>query len=111
VVRNGQVRSFSRELKNRAAIRQLRIESYANAVAPTFVAITAETGDTAAPQYADASAQAATRNDGSTAKSDEGFKWGQGSKPCSSGAAVRMTSINGSMKPIPKFSAATAWLP
>jgi len=80
VVRLGQVRTFSRELKNRSAIRQVRFESYANAVAPTFVAVTAETGDGSAPQYADASAQAGTRNDGSTAAKAAGFTWGKGIK-------------------------------
>ncbi|MBM3837538.1 MAG: hypothetical protein FJ398_06180 [Verrucomicrobia bacterium] len=39
----GQVRTFSREIKNPAPIQRITLESFNNAVAPTFVAITAET--------------------------------------------------------------------
>jgi putative membrane-bound dehydrogenase-like protein len=67
VVRTGQVRTFSRPLKNRSAMRSLTIESFDNAVAPVFVAITAETGEASAGEYADASAQATVRDDGSPA--------------------------------------------
>ncbi len=81
VVSNGQVRTFSRALKNKAAIRRIQIESYNNAVAPTFVAITAETGESAGMLFADASAQAAVRSDGSpAAKATPAFKWGGGIK-------------------------------
>ncbi|MBI2947839.1 MAG: ThuA domain-containing protein [Verrucomicrobia bacterium] len=38
----GQVRTFSREIKNPAPIQKIALESFNNAVAPTFVAITAE---------------------------------------------------------------------
>jgi putative heme-binding domain-containing protein len=81
VVRGGQVRTFSRALKNKSAIQKITLESYNNAVAPTFVAITAETGEASTGEYADASAQAATQNDGSTAaRATPEFKWGEGIK-------------------------------
>jgi putative membrane-bound dehydrogenase-like protein len=82
VVRNGQVRSFTRSLKNQSPIQKITIESFDNAVAPTFVAITADTTAGTPGDTADASAQAATRNDGSTAAAaaKPDFKWGFGIK-------------------------------
>jgi type 1 glutamine amidotransferase len=81
VVRNGQVRSFTRALKNKSPIQKITIESFDNAVAPTFVAITADTTEGTPGDTADASAQATTRNDGSTADAAApSFKWGAGIK-------------------------------
>jgi type 1 glutamine amidotransferase len=81
IVRGGQVRTFSRALKNKSPIQKITLESFNNAVAPTFVAITAETGEGAAVEHADASANAAIQNDGSTgAKAAPVFKWGEGIK-------------------------------
>src|SRR5207247_4085852 len=57
LVQAGQVRTFSRPLTNRSPIRSLAIESYDNAVAPTFVAVTADTAERSTGDYADASAQ------------------------------------------------------
>ena len=42
-VTTGQVRTFSRALKSKSPIQKITLESFDNAVAPTFVAITAET--------------------------------------------------------------------
>jgi len=81
VLKHGQVRTFSRALKNKSPIQNLTLESFDNAVAPTFVAITAETAEPSAGEYADASAQAKTRSDGSTAaRAVPEFKWGGGIK-------------------------------
>ena len=80
VVRNGQVRTFTRSLKNKSPIQKITIESYDNAVAPTFVAITADTTEGKPGDTADASAQATTRNDGSTAAVVREYKWGSGIK-------------------------------
>jgi putative membrane-bound dehydrogenase-like protein len=81
VVRNGQVRTFTRALKNRAPIQKITIESFDNAVAPTFVAITADTTEGTPGDLADASAVAAVRNDGSTAvAAAPSFKWDAGIK-------------------------------
>jgi len=44
-LRRGQVRAFSRDLSQAAAIEKISLESYDNGIAPVFVAITAETGD------------------------------------------------------------------
>jgi len=80
VVRNGQVRTFTRSLKNKSPIQKITIESYDNAVAPTFIAITADTTEGKPGDAADASAQATTRNDGSTAAVTREYKWGSGIK-------------------------------
>ena len=45
LVASGQVRWFTKALKHAGTVDRLTLESYDNAVAPTFVAITAETGD------------------------------------------------------------------
>jgi putative membrane-bound dehydrogenase-like protein len=79
-VRGGQIRTFSRTLKNKSPIRKITIESFDNAVAPTFVAITADTTEGVPGDVADASAQASVRNDGSTAVAKRDFKWGAGIK-------------------------------
>ena len=47
LVNGGQVRTFSRELKIRTPIQKIALESFNTAVAPTFVAITAETAENA----------------------------------------------------------------
>lgn len=80
VVRNGQIRTFTRSLKNKSPIQKISIESFNNAVAPTFVAITADTTEGKPGDTADASAQATTRNDGSTAAAAREYKWGSGIK-------------------------------
>lgn len=49
LVRSGQVRWFSKPLKREAVIQKIVLESYDNAVAPTFVAITAELAEDAQP--------------------------------------------------------------
>ncbi len=46
LVNRGQVRWFTKPLKTPGAIQMITIESFNNAVAPTFVAITAETAET-----------------------------------------------------------------
>ena len=85
LLRRGQVRTFSRDLSQAAAIEKITLESYDNGIAPVFVAITAETGDlktTAAPagrQYADASSAAGVKSDASLGASrPRDFQWGQG---------------------------------
>lgn len=80
VVLDGQIRTFSRALKNKAAIRKIVLESFNNAVAPTIVAITADTTEAGAlGDVADATAQAAVRNDGSP-NGSRSFSWGKGIK-------------------------------
>ncbi|HKQ39499.1 MAG TPA: PVC-type heme-binding CxxCH protein [Verrucomicrobiae bacterium] len=54
LIANGQVRSFSKVLHHGSAIQKITIESMDNAVAPVFIAITAETGKQT-EQQADAS--------------------------------------------------------
>lgn len=49
LVERGQVRWFSKDLKTSAVIRKITLESFDNPVAPTFVAITAETTGDGAP--------------------------------------------------------------
>ena len=66
LVRRGQVRWFAKTLKNPGVIQSMSLESYDNAVSPTFVAITADLGDKAAPETAE------------TAPAPAGFKWGEG---------------------------------
>ncbi len=46
--RGAQVRTFSRVIRGRAPIQKIALESFNNAVAPTFVAITAELGEASA---------------------------------------------------------------
>ena len=48
VVRDGQIRTFSRALKNKSAMKKITLESFNNGVAPTFVAITADTTEAGA---------------------------------------------------------------
>jgi putative membrane-bound dehydrogenase-like protein len=50
IVERGQIRSFSKILMTRAPIQKITIESFDNALAPTFVAITAETALPADPK-------------------------------------------------------------
>ena len=52
LVRNGQVRWFTKELGREGQIEKLTIESYNNGVAPVFVAITAELGEKLVAQAA-----------------------------------------------------------
>ena len=81
VVKTGQLRTFTRSLTNRSAIRSIAFQSYDNAVAPTFVALTADTSEAASADYADASAAAAVQSDGSIGvKAPEPFHWGPGIK-------------------------------
>lgn len=75
VVRDGQVRTFSRVLKNKAAMKKITLESFNNGVAPTIVAITADTTEAGAnAEAADASA------DKAAAVAPREFKWGSGIK-------------------------------
>jgi putative heme-binding domain-containing protein len=69
VPRGTQVRYFTRELSKPAPLSKIILESFDNVVAPTFVAITAETGGS--PRPAPAPAQAA-------APAVEPLKWGDG---------------------------------
>src|SRR5947207_15442361 len=45
LLRRGQVRWFTKTLQHRALVQKITLESFDNAVAPTFVAITAEVGE------------------------------------------------------------------
>ena len=54
LIANGQVRAFSKALHHAGTIQKLTIESMDTAIAPAFIAITAETGQ-ASEQHADAS--------------------------------------------------------
>jgi uncharacterized protein len=47
--RRGQVRVFSKDVQGRGVIERISLESYANRVAPTFVAITAELAEPGNP--------------------------------------------------------------
>jgi len=58
LLRRGQVRWFTKTLQHRALIQKITLESFDNAVAPTFVAITAEVGEGAES----AATQHGTRN-------------------------------------------------
>jgi type 1 glutamine amidotransferase len=61
LVRNGQVRWFSRDLGRDGHIEKITIESFDNAVAPVFVAITAELGEKLVAQAAPGEQPAAAR--------------------------------------------------
>jgi uncharacterized protein len=76
IVWNGQVRTFTRELKKEGTISKITLESFANAVAPVFVAITAETGP-ATTRVADASGATGVASDAVPAKP---LTWGEGTK-------------------------------
>ncbi len=82
MVRRGQVRQFSRALKNASAIQKIILESYNNQVAPTFVAITAETGGTGtgAEGATPATTPEAKTDTKPEAKPAASFKWGKGIK-------------------------------
>jgi putative heme-binding domain-containing protein len=80
LVSRGQVRQFTRELKKGGTIQKIMLESYANAVAPVFVAITAESGPAVA-KVADASANAAVAADVRTSTAAGApLTWGAGPK-------------------------------
>ena len=68
---HGQVRTFSRALQGRAPVQKIAIESYNNAVAPTFVAITAEIGEPSAQS-------GEVKNIASEKPAAEPFAWGPG---------------------------------
>jgi uncharacterized protein len=76
LVSNGQIRTFSRDLKKGGTISKITLESYGNIIAPLFAAITAETGPVTA-RVADASAAANIATDATPAKKME---WGSGTK-------------------------------
>ncbi len=82
VVRDGQIRTFSRALKNKSAMKKITLESFNNGVAPTIVAITADT--TEAGVTADAADTSAREvKSGETAAVPAAlptFKWGSGIK-------------------------------
>jgi type 1 glutamine amidotransferase len=79
LVSRGQVRQFTRELKKGGVIRKLTLESFANAVAPVFVAVTAESGP-ASPRFANAAGISAVAADVSTSTSTAPLTWGEGTK-------------------------------
>ena len=66
LVKRGQVRWFTKALQHQAVIQSITLESFDNDVAPTFVAITAETGSGTAPTTA------------KVAPAPVGFKWEPG---------------------------------
>ena len=71
LVSRGQVRSFTKPLQHAGVIQTISLESFDNIVAPTFVAITAETGeagDAGSPQGSSETSQVAT----------PAFRWGNG---------------------------------
>ena len=76
IVTRGQVRQFTRELTRTGTIQKITLESYANSVAPVFIAITAETGP-ATKKVASAAAAAQTATDALPARP---FTWGTGTK-------------------------------
>ena len=85
LVQGGQVRTFSRALKNKSAIQSISIESFNTAVAPTFVAITAETGEggavaSDAAGKESAAVETGAKSDTSTATKPRTFSWGDGTK-------------------------------
>jgi len=87
LLRRGQVRWFTKTLQHRALIQKLTLESFNNAVAPTFVAITAEVGEgpeTAATQPATRNTDPAQRNTELVALNPEPtpspLQWGPGIK-------------------------------
>lgn len=75
-VTHGQVRAFSRDLSHAGVIQTITLESFNNAVAPVFVAITAENG-VSSRQVAAADLPNATATDALPEKS---FTWGEGTK-------------------------------
>jgi len=75
-VTHGQVRAFSRDLSHAGVIQTITLESFNNSVAPVFVAITAESGDTTR-KVAAADLPSATATDALPAKP---FAWGAGTK-------------------------------
>jgi type 1 glutamine amidotransferase len=76
LVGNGQIRTFSRDLKKGGTISRITLESYANIIAPLFAAITAETGPVTA-RVADAAGAADIATDASPAKK---LNWDSGTK-------------------------------
>jgi uncharacterized protein len=80
LVSRGQVRQFTRELAKAGTIQTITLESYGNAVAPVFVAITADTG--AAPaKLADAAGASPVASDVRTSTATQTpFTWGSGTK-------------------------------
>jgi uncharacterized protein len=76
IVSAGQVRTFSRKLSKPGAIQKITLESFDGAVAPVFVAITAEVGPVD-EKVADASAAADVASD---AVAQKPFAWGNGTK-------------------------------
>ncbi len=88
LVSHGQVRMFSRPLKNPSALRKISIESYNNQVAPAFVAITAETTGTGPQSEPAAAVPAATAPPAASAKPASPFKWGSGIKVLSLGGGA-----------------------
>src|SRR5207244_2624947 len=64
-------------LKHQAVIENITLESFDNAVAPTFVAITAETGDAEGEGNPQVKAHASARVD---IAPPAAFKWGTGTK-------------------------------
>lgn len=67
-----QLRYFAKPLTKRGTVEKLTLASYSNEVAPTFVAITAETGD--------GTPSAATPKSGASVPTAPAFKWGAGLK-------------------------------
>ncbi len=76
LVSGGQVRTFTRELKKPGTIQSIVLESFANSVAPVFVAITAENGP-AVTKVADASAALGIASDVTPSAA---LTWGSGTK-------------------------------
>jgi putative membrane-bound dehydrogenase-like protein len=94
LLRRGQVRHFSRPLQYAAlAIEKITIESYNNQVAPTFVAITAETAETGAAPNASADAQ--EKSEKPAARSAESSSGSAAAAPMKWGAGIKALLLGG----------------
>jgi putative membrane-bound dehydrogenase-like protein len=80
LVERGQVRTFSKPLKQRGVIQQITLESFDNVVAPTFVAITAELGGSESTK-AEAPVQVAALGDVAVAQSSSSKNGGSSRPP------------------------------
>jgi putative heme-binding domain-containing protein len=80
LLRRGQVRWFSKPLQHRGVIQKITLESFDNAVAPTFVAVTAEVGEATQAAAAHQGTDSGTGAAGGEVGSDSGLKWGDGRK-------------------------------
>ena len=73
LVSRGQVRSFAKTLQRKGVIQTISLESFDNIVAPTFVAITAETGEAG-----EAAVKPAVSETSKTVVATPSFQWAGG---------------------------------